>query len=295
LGWIATQDVETQQKGLVGLMFPGDNATETLLRLPDIQTINDTIRMQKSCPFRYAAAHACFPDAPIFQVLRAVIATASTDDFRVRMRLSFGTNMEIRYQLLGYGIPVSTIQLTNTGTVKTKHLLHWIKARQAIEEDLSLGNISNIYPKEFIDCPMSKDVVFRTGTASLALSGNIIFRGLIAQYYQQHNQAKSSEEKKEISLKVVQHVIDMGGRFLEWDRSKGCWTPMLDQSKIRIKVALTWRDFKKVVQTSQNNQVVSSSTYRFERQDGRKRPRTGEKGDDDEILCERFCGGLISK
>jgi hypothetical protein len=295
LGWIATEDVETQQKGLVALMFPGDNATETFFRLPDIQIVNDTIRMQKSCPYRFAAVHGCFPDAPIFHMLRAFVATASTDDFRVRMRLSYGRNTEIRYQLLAYGIPVSTIPLTDTGTVKTKHLLQWIKARQAIEEDLSLGNRSISYPKEFIDCPMSKDVVFRTGTFSLALSGNVIFRELIAQHYQQHSQAKSTEEKKEISWKIVQQVTDMGGRFLEWDRSKGCWTPMLDQSKIRVKVAITLRDFKKVVQAAQNNQVVSSSTFRFERQDGRKRPRTGEKGDDDEIFCEQFCGGLISK
>jgi hypothetical protein len=67
---------------------------------------------------------------------------------------------------------------------------------------------------------------------------------------------------------------------------------MLDRSQIRLKVALTLRDFKKVVQAAQNSQIISSSTYRFERQDGRKRQRTGEKGQDE--MCGDFCGGFGS-
>jgi hypothetical protein len=269
-------------------MFPGDNAIETFLRLPTSQDRSYGTRMQVSFPYRFAALHFCLPDAPLFHVLRAISVTTAIDDNRVRMRFPMGRNVEIRYQLLGYGIPVSTIPLTESGSVKTKHLLQWIKTRQAIEDDLSTENRSQSDFKEYIDCPLSKDVVFRNGTSSLVHPGNVTFRELIAIHYQQHNQAKSSDEKKAVSWKIVDQVTGKGGRFLEWDRSKNCWTPMLNRSQIRVKVALTLRDFKKVVQAARKSQINTSSTYQFERQDGRKRKRTGEKGEYE--MCGGFCG-----
>jgi hypothetical protein len=290
LSWIASEDLETQHKGIVLLVFPGDNARETFLRLPSAKEIINIKRMQNSFPYRVAAVHCCMPDTPFFRIVRAIIAMNSTDDLRVRMRFSIGRNVEIRYQLLGYGIPVSTIPLTDTGTVKNKHLLQFIMTRRAIEDALSSEDRSQTYWKEFIDCPFSKDVVFRSGTASLVHPGNVNFRELIALYYQQHNQAESTDEKKALSWKIVHLVNATGGRFLEWDRSKGCWTPMLDQSQIRVKVALTLRDFKKVIQVARNSQVIASSTHQFEGQDGRKRRRTGEKVEVE--MCGGFCGGF---
>jgi hypothetical protein len=233
------------------------------------------------------------PDAPLFRMLRAITAMNSTNDLKVRMRFSMGRNVEVRYQLLGYGIPVSTIPLTDTGTVKTKHLLQFIKTRRAIEDTLSSKNTSQGYLKEYIDCPCSRDVVFRNGTSSLDHPGNVIFREMIALHYQQHNQAKSSHEKMTVSWKIVHQVTGAGGRFLEWVPSMGCWTPMLDRSQIRVKVALTLRDFKKVIQAAGNRQITSSSTYRFDGQDGRKRQRIGEKGEDE--MCRGFCGRFDSK
>jgi hypothetical protein len=271
------------------LIFPGDNARETFLRLPSAKDFKNSNRMQNSFPFRFAALHCCMPDVPLFRMLRAITAMISTDDLKVRMRFSMGRNVEIQYQLLGYGIPVSTIPLTDTGTVKTKYLLQFIKTRRAIEDALLSANRSQSGLKACIDCPYSKDVVFRNGTSSLVHPGNITFRELIALYYQQHNQAKSSHAKMEVSWKIVHQVTGAGGRFLEWDPSKGCWTPMLDRSQIRVKVALTLRDFKKVIQAARNRQINSSSTCRFERQDGRKRQRTGEKGEAE--MCEGCCSG----
>jgi hypothetical protein len=263
-------------------MFPGDNARDTFLRLPSAKELSNSNRIQHSFTARFAAMHCCLPDAPFFRMLRAITAMTSTDEVRHRMRFSIGRNVEIRYQLMGYGIPVSTIPLTDTGTVKTKYLLQFIQTRRAIEDASSLED-------GFIDCPLSTDVVFRNGTASLDHPGNVTFRELIALHYQQHNQAKSSHEKMAVSWNIVHQVTGAGGRFLEWVPSKGCWTPMLDRSQIRVKVALTLRDFKKVIQAAQNRQMNSSSTYRFERQDGRKRQRTGEKGEDE--MCRGCCGG----
>jgi hypothetical protein len=263
------------------------------LRLPTAKELRSSKRLQNSFPYRIAALHCCLPDAPLFRMLRAIFVMVSTDELRVRMRFSVGRNVEIRYQLLGYGIPVSTIPLSDASTVKNKHLLQWIKTRREIESlTESSEDRSQCGSKEYIDCPLSKDVVFRNGTSSLVHPGNVIFRELIALNYQQHSQAKSSDEKKAVSWKIVHHVTDAGGRFLEWDRSKGCWTPMLDKSQTRIRVALTLRDFKKVVQAALNSQNSSSSTHRFERQDGKKRRRTEGYGEDK--TCGGFCGGTHS-
>jgi hypothetical protein len=288
LSWIASEDTETQKNGFVVLLFTGDHATKSLSRLLTVEEGQAVHRLQCTCPIRWAAAHVCLPNSPLLQKLGAMLRVACTHDAFVRTRITVGSNVENRYQVAGYGFPVSLIPLTDGGTVKTKQLIQWIQSKTLMEEKLRDESDA----KEYIDCPSSNDVVFRIGTASLDHPGNVYFRELIAIHYQQHNTASSSEEKVKVSLKIVQQVTERGGRFLEWDRSIGYWTPMVDRSQIRVKVALTLRDFKKVVKAAMKSQSNSSATSSFTSQDGRKRQRTEARDEDDDDFCNSCFGNV---
>lgn len=47
-----------------------------------------------------------------------------------------GDRTEITYNLLGYGIPVDLLPLTDSGNIKTTNLLQWLKVRKAYEENM---------------------------------------------------------------------------------------------------------------------------------------------------------------
>lgn len=97
-------------------------------------------------------------------------------DIRLRLKFHIGGSIEARYQLVSYGIPVDTIPLTKTGTVKTKQL-----------------------HQQYIDIPMTKNVVFRNGTSAMCHPGDAKFRELIATHYHDHCRAATSQEKAEVS------------------------------------------------------------------------------------------------
>ncbi|KAL3906177.1 MAG: hypothetical protein SGILL_009378 [Bacillariaceae sp.] len=185
---------------------------------------------------------------------------------RTRSRFYSGTNVETRYQLLGFGIPVDFIPLTDTGSVKKKQMTQWMKTRKAIEEP-------SLVDETVVECPLSSDVLFKSGSNSLTHPGNVFFRNLIEQYFGEHNSTKSSGLKVTLSWKIVDEVVvTKGGRFLEWDK-RGWWVVIEERDKMRAKVATSLRDFKKQLHASHNRQTFSSSTFDFERQDGKKRKR----------------------
>jgi hypothetical protein len=200
---------------------------------------------------------------------------------------------------MSFGIPVELIPLTHTGSIKTKQLIQWINSRKKIEQELAVQQQQNqtadtalyttttITNNRYVDCPLSTDVVIRNGTASLTHPGNAYFRQIIATNYRQHSEAVTANEKVALTWAIVDQVTQ-NGRFLEWDRQRGCWMTITDRSQMRLKVALTMRDFKKVVQAANLSQAIASSTYKFERQDGGKRKR--EDGPSDTVTtCGNCC------
>jgi hypothetical protein len=89
-----------------------------------------------------------------------------------------GEGTEILYQLMGYGVPIDLLPVTETGNVKTKYLSMWCKVRKSIEDknksksnsstnkcnnnsgvasDENGGNVSA--EQTSIECPGLNDVV----------------------------------------------------------------------------------------------------------------------------------------
>lgn len=178
----------------------------------------------------------------------------------------------MRYTVMSFGIPVDLVPLTETGKIKTKNLLQWIKIRKVLDS-------SPTTPSSPVECPFSSDVVFRFGQSNMEHPGNVVFRGLLETYYDQHKEAKTQNDKMTVTWRVVEELEKRNGRFLTWD-SRGWWVPVLDRAQVRQKVAVCLKDHTRRLNALKNQQTSRSSTSKFEQQDARKRKRGGYQGDD---------------
>lgn len=181
---------------------------------------------------------------------------------------------------MGFGIPVEFIPITDTGNVKTKNLLHWIKVRREIESSDQDGQ------PEPIECPDVNDVIFRSGLSYPCHSGNQTFRDIIESVYEQHVNTNSREIKVRITWMMVRQVEEKGGRFLLWDK-RGWWTVITDRSEIRTKVASAIKEYSKRIKANKNVQINASSTYEFQSGVTNKRQRV-EKSDGEAGHCGCF-------
>jgi hypothetical protein len=166
---------------------------------------------------------------------------------------------------------------TDTNNIKTKNHLLWIRGRKAIEkvEEHKRHN-NDTSPIHLIDCPNLADVVFKAGISNVRHPGNSSFRDLLDSYYDEYLNASSNVAKRETATKIIQDVKRRRGRFLEWNTC-GCWVTMEDEGSIRTKIYNSLLYFKKTLNAKNTTmQVSSSSTYIFERQDGKKRKRESD-------------------
>jgi hypothetical protein len=100
-----------------------------------------------------------------------------------------------------------------------------------------------------------------------------------------HHQS-SVQEKQNTTSKIIQDVGRRNGRFLEWSNC-GCWNIMEDEGNIRTKIYNSLSYCKKTLNAKKNMQVNSSSTFLFERQDGKKRKR--ESDGTEPLGCAKAC------
>ena len=301
LFWTISEDKESQRKGLIGILcWPSRKEAEAPKNFAFVYSPMDVSRhihlsnrMFECSPVRISGLHMCFPDKRIFHMLKAGMAL-SLGGSKTRMKAHCGDSMEIQYHLHGYGIPVDQIPITDTGNIKTKNLIQWIRVRKHIEEtrnkDASkpCGNSdsessvpSNMHLK--IDCPNMNDVIFRGKHANLSHPGNSMFRGLIESKYEEHTLLTTTDAKVQLTWSIMNEVEKKNGRFLTWDNS-GCWRIMTDRLQIRSKVAGALKDHKRRLKARKNLQDTRSSTYQFGGHQQKKRKVNTNKSSD-----ERFC------
>lgn len=155
-----------------------------------------------------------------------------------------------------------------------KNFNAWMKGRmivETIEEEKRLRN--DITPHGLVEIPGSHDVVFRSGTTNQSHLGNMQYRDLLESRYDDFCTLRANESKQGVLKGIMKAVEQNGGRFLEWTSENSCWMVMQDPAQIRTKVYSSLFHMHKQVQAKKNVQVYTSSTFLFERQDGRKRKR----------------------
>jgi hypothetical protein len=125
---VACEDEDTQRNGIVlvpwgfgeGIQYPDQsdltselvdenvNIWNMMNQLTSLSYTTEGRQLTDSLPLRIACFHQCFPDSPLFQFYRAVfvmIMNGANDKMRLQTHLG-SSSCEIRYRLLGYGIPV---------------------------------------------------------------------------------------------------------------------------------------------------------------------------------------------
>jgi hypothetical protein len=87
LMWVAMEDVESQQKGIVFVLWPGPKDTP----FPNPRDHFEGRRVLDAVPCRVVAIHIAFPDTPVFHVIRSVVALILRKEDRLRIKLHSGT------------------------------------------------------------------------------------------------------------------------------------------------------------------------------------------------------------
>jgi hypothetical protein len=162
--------------------------------------------------------------------------------------------MEVKYMLQTFGIPVSTMPITNEGEVIfNSHREIWANRRKierarcrcnALESSsISGDDASTTTTLKVIYSPRNSDVLFGRGQAYQNHPGNVRFRSLIDEYRDAYEQA-SRKEKTKVAVEIVRLLHDRNGRFLKEDGSKG-WIEV-DGVAVRQKVSSCFRSFRKL-------------------------------------------------
>lgn len=270
-----TEDIETQRKGFIFLAWGGSddqgNSDTGSYKIPGSPGYHKRVIVQSgraledALPMRLVAFHLCFPRTPFFRLVKAFYAFIAPVKYLSRYIFHFGTKTEMRYKLMGYGIPVEYIPETENGNVKVKYYYQWLKVRKLIENHPTAR-------LNICECPGMNDVLFRRAGSCMAHPGNSLFRDLIESKKDKHEKSNQTE-KRDISLSIVATIENRNGRFFKWSTSQTCWEPIMDRSEIRLKVAMSIRDFNRQSKAAQNRQSTKSSTALFQPDYENKRKR----------------------
>jgi len=266
---VSRDSVETQRKGIIWLSDPNAMHVQMKSHFPFFGKVT------RSQPVRIAAGHHFFHDSVVFRLfetyLIALYKTRIIGPRVVSHNFYVGrTQLEMKYRLLGFGIPIDYIPWTDTGKIKVKFWNGWLKSRDLLEsehmKDRSLG---------IVECPGTNDVIFRHGQSYRKFQGNDALREWIETELSSRKMANSSlsqsyEQDNKLSIdNYCDRLIDesknkQNGRFLTWDNKWNVWMIISDEVNIKKKISASFYNFAR---RNSNSGVVqhqnSESVDRF--------------------------------
>eukprot|EP00536_Pseudo-nitzschia_multiseries_P017337 jgi/Psemu1/248095/estExt_Genewise1.C_15010010 len=264
--WIASEDIETQRKGLVIIGWPCDEIISGS-NSPMSEDDTRSIKSVDGLPIRIAALHFCIQNRPVYRILNSLFYFTLDSSYKSRYKVHIGEPLEIRYKLQGYGIPVDLLPITHTMTLKRQSHLQWINFRKYVEQ----GENGSSKASNIVECPRSYDVII--GKAKYTNNpGNVFYRSLIEATHDEHI-ALSKKDKVEMTWRIVKQMDEINGRFLEMNKQLKVWVHIKDRNVMRQKVAQSYKEYKRnahVVRTKRQ-QEQKEKTYC-----GDKRQRTDE-------------------
>ena len=178
--------------------------------------------------------------------------------------------MEAQYDLMSFGIAVSSIPVDHNGNKKERVVLSCIEHMKALEA--GEGRTSHVTtsidapPSSTAETPSStdkfvvaddKDVLLGRGVPIQSHPGNIHLSKIIDDRMEEFLNAPKSQ-KTIITWEIVDHVKkDVKGRFLEMDKDMGTWI-VAEDTAARSKVAVAFRSRLKKDRKHQREQDQSS-------------------------------------
>jgi len=308
--YMAGYDVDTQRKGVVGLVWFLENEE------PSLKAIHDTKLAQLSV--RISGVHLCSPDTPFYRMRRA-LAVMIIGQYRSRLRIHVGEAMKLRYILQGFGIPSDNIPITYSGVIKTATLRKWMRSRQLEENEhfrrsmtidssnsSKTNNNSNSNSNsnnKMIDSPYLTDILFRKGKSVTSHPGNATLRRLIKSkvesgacdnenyrtrkfIYEIINDMKHQHQQSNRKAAAAHRTNHNNPpvRLLQWDDEIGnCWREIDDENIIYNKIRRIVKEYQNIVgkgkSPSQRKNPITiihqhGGTFIFQNQDGSRVPST---------------------
>lgn len=283
----ASEDIESQKKGLVIVVWPGMCHSVTPSNSNFLFTLQHrglAVSAQNGIPMRLIGVHFANPSTPLMRLIRLFLITFMQDKYRSRASVLTGTMTELKYKILGYGINPEMIPVSDSGTIKTRNFLQWMETFKSIEKEPYGSTITTADGRNAIDCPKSNDVLFHRGKSCQYHPGNVAFRGMLEAKKRQHLAANQTM-KKEIAWAIMAEVERRKGRFLSWDKS-GWWVELNERTEVRHKVATSLRDFNKKTRAVNNRQNTYSSTSKFREQMAKKQKVEHTDSSDDSACSQ---------
>lgn len=297
----AAEDVETQRRGPVKIIWPEAQSffgflNDVSLRGRLISNMSLVTRMNQALPIRVVASHICPPATHYVAVggLMAAAVSLRSASQKCRLKLHIGRQVETKSELRGFGIPMDTFPLTETGAIKTKYIRQWMTMRilmetKKIAESNENSNSGIPSPDIIIDCPALSDVLFRSGKTTISYLGNIVFRNMLQLHLEKEiydvNNGCDDIKKKSIIEKLISDVQARDGRFVVWDKKNVWWKEITELSGARAKIKIFVQNHKSMLKARRNLLVNESSTNSFCRVEKRRKLSKTTAADENGVCC----------
>jgi hypothetical protein len=133
LSFVAISDDQTTQiNGATILVFFSLNE-KSVIKYDKCE--HRIIRKMTNCmPVRYTAMHFCMPNESVYNFFKSWVYALIRPEMRASTRFHTGSQMECKYSLCQFGIPIDDIPTSVAGAIKSRSIQKFIKARVAMEE-----------------------------------------------------------------------------------------------------------------------------------------------------------------
>ncbi|CAJ1937768.1 unnamed protein product [Cylindrotheca closterium] len=226
---------EVQKKGLVVVLYDMTKAGEKLA-MPGFNFIRNWGNATAAFPIRYAAMHMCLKthngNLSLYNKILESSIQFLPEHGRVRIRLHYGTDIEIQYHLRSHGIPTRTCPVDLSGNLRMDILNAWIEKYQAETEDekqhrslqpQALASEVASNPLIALDRrrPSPQDVMLGRGWKVQNHEGNIHFRQFVEGYRQAYD-ITPRHQRREFAANIARLLHERGVLF--WKKAEdGEW------------------------------------------------------------------------
>ena len=156
--------------------------------------------------------------------------------------LCVGTDLEVQYSLLTFGIDCGELPVNPDGSLKRE----WLKdqIQHQVEQDKERMRKETEESKGYVLFPTNKDVLMGRGRPFQSFTGNLQFARITDKHRDRYQNASEHLDKACIAANIATMVQESGSRFLK--RRDGVGWEIASESVVREKVCQSLRSKPKV-------------------------------------------------
>jgi hypothetical protein len=268
----ALEDKETQKRGIVLISYSNGAPVRGHDKIFKIS------KLIRSVPLRPVGLHVCVDD-PKIEFIATLGALLIGSQNRARFRCHSGTDLEVQYKLMTFGIPSTLLPISTTGEMDMATHQKWLEGRRHLEQQYVSASMDTTTVQTVV-VPSRYDVLLGRGKFFQEHTGNLRYRDVVENHRERYE--KASKAEKTLVAKELVHIVNgYGGRFLKQGDHQGWIEVTVDTA--RDKVSHSFRNRRIALSGGVRNR--GGATHNMnpeERSDGNgvkfdtKRPRLAE-------------------